>query len=144
MTFVKLRQLPISSNSVHFSLELRWEIGLNWLMESCQGQTGVKVPSHKYFIKLTISTFRHQLAFSQDGDNVLYTGIKTIMNISEHGHFSTSGQLHWVIDQRPFFVFMFCLNIFLLSPQHFDPHCASQSVVDSSSNKIFAPLPCYE
>ncbi|XP_044168334.1 trace amine-associated receptor 2-like [Acropora millepora] len=36
-----------------------------------------------------------------------------MMNISEHGHFSTSGQLHWVIDQRPFFLFMFCLNIFL-------------------------------
>ena len=82
-------------------------------MESCQGQTGVKVPSHNYFIKLTSSTFRRQLAFSQDGDEFFYTGIKTMMNISEHGHFSTSGQLHWVIDQRPFFVFMFSLNIFL-------------------------------
>ena len=82
-------------------------------MESCQGQTGVKVPSHNYFIKLTSSTFRHHLAFSQDGDEFFYTGIKTMMNISEHGHFSTSGQVHWVIDQRPFFVFMFCLNIFL-------------------------------
>ena len=82
-------------------------------MESCQGQTGVKVPSHNYFIKLTSSTFRRHLAFSQDGDEFFYTGIKTMMNISEHGHFSTSGQLHWVIDQRPFFVFMFCLNIFL-------------------------------
>ena len=35
------------------------------------------------------------------------------MNISEHRHFSTSGQLHWVIDQTPLFVFMFSLNIFL-------------------------------
>ena len=37
----------------------------------------------------------------------------SMMNISEHRHFSTSDQLHWVIDQRPFFVFMFSLNIFL-------------------------------
>ena len=36
-----------------------------------------------------------------------------MMNISEQGHFSTSGQLHRVFDQRPFFVFMFSLNIFL-------------------------------
>ena len=36
-----------------------------------------------------------------------------MMNISEHGHFSTSGQLHWVIDRTPFFVFIFSLNIFL-------------------------------
>ena len=36
-----------------------------------------------------------------------------MMNISEHGHFSTSGQLHWLIDQTPFFVFMFSFNIFL-------------------------------
>ena len=34
-------------------------------------------------------------------------------NINEHGHFSTSDQFHWVIDQRPFFVFLFSLNIFL-------------------------------
>ena len=39
--------------------------------------------------------------------------LKTMMNISEHGHFSTLGQLHWAIDQTPFFVFMFSLNIFL-------------------------------
>ena len=82
-------------------------------MESCQGQTGVKVPSHNYFIKLTSSSFRRHLAFSQDGDEFFYTGIKTMMNISEHGHFSTSGQLHWVIDRTPFFVLIFSLNIFL-------------------------------
>ena len=35
------------------------------------------------------------------------------MNISEHGHFSTLDQLHWVIDRTPFFVFIFSLNIFL-------------------------------
>ncbi|XP_067042429.1 melanocyte-stimulating hormone receptor-like [Acropora muricata] len=82
-------------------------------MLSCQGQTGVKVLSHNYFIKLTSSTFRRHLAFSQDGDEFLYTGIKTMMNINEHGHFSTSDQLHWMIDQRPFFVFIVSLNIFL-------------------------------
>ena len=37
----------------------------------------------------------------------------TIMNISEHGHFSTSGQLHWVTYQTPLFVLTFSLNIFL-------------------------------
>ena len=36
-----------------------------------------------------------------------------MMNISEHGNFSTLGQLHWVIDRTPFFVFIFSLNIFL-------------------------------
>ena len=35
------------------------------------------------------------------------------MNISEHRYFSTFGQLHWVIDRTPFFVFIFSLNIFL-------------------------------
>ena len=44
--------------------------------------------------------------------------LKTMMNTSENGNLSTTGHLHWVIDQTPFFVFIFCLNIFLLSPQH--------------------------
>ena len=35
------------------------------------------------------------------------------MDISEHGNHSTSGQLHWVINQRPSFVLIFSLNIFL-------------------------------
>ena len=35
------------------------------------------------------------------------------MNTSENGNLSTTGQLHWVIDQTPLFVFMFSLNIFL-------------------------------
>ena len=35
------------------------------------------------------------------------------MDISEHGNLSTSGQLHWVINQRPSFVLIFSLNIFL-------------------------------
>ena len=36
-----------------------------------------------------------------------------MMNISEHGNFSNSSQLHWVIDQTPFFVLLISLNIFL-------------------------------
>ena len=36
-----------------------------------------------------------------------------MMNISEHGNFSTSDQLHWVIYQTPSFVLIFYLNIFL-------------------------------
>ena len=36
-----------------------------------------------------------------------------MMNISEHGNFSTLGQLHCVIYRTPFFVFIFTLNIFL-------------------------------
>ena len=36
-----------------------------------------------------------------------------MMNISEHGNFSTSDQLHWVIYQTPSFVLIFSLNIFL-------------------------------
>ena len=36
-----------------------------------------------------------------------------MMNVSEHGNFATLGQLHWVIDQIPFFVFIFSFNIFL-------------------------------
>ena len=36
-----------------------------------------------------------------------------MMNISEHENFSTSGHLHWVIDQTPSFVLIFSLNIFL-------------------------------
>ena len=36
-----------------------------------------------------------------------------MMNISEHGHFATLGQLDWVIYQTPLFVFIFSLNIFL-------------------------------
>ena len=39
--------------------------------------------------------------------------LKIIMNISEHGNFSNSTQLHWVINQTPFFVLTFSLNIFL-------------------------------
>ena len=39
--------------------------------------------------------------------------LKTMMNISEHGNFSTSDHLHWVIYQTPSFVFIFSLNIFL-------------------------------
>ena len=35
------------------------------------------------------------------------------MDISEHGNLSTSGQLYWVINQRPSFVLIFSLNIFL-------------------------------
>ena len=35
------------------------------------------------------------------------------MDISEHGNLSTSGQLHWVINQRPSFVLILSLNIFL-------------------------------
>ena len=34
------------------------------------------------------------------------------MDFSEHGNFSTSGQLHWVIYQTPSFVLIFSLNIF--------------------------------
>ena len=36
-----------------------------------------------------------------------------MMNVSEHRNFATLGQLDWVIDQTPFFVFIFCFNIFL-------------------------------
>ena len=36
-----------------------------------------------------------------------------MMNISEHAHFLTSGQLDWVTYQRPLFVLTFSLNIFL-------------------------------
>ena len=36
-----------------------------------------------------------------------------MMNISEHGNFSNSSQLHWVIDQTPFFVLLISVNIFL-------------------------------
>ena len=36
-----------------------------------------------------------------------------MVNISEHGNFSNSSQLHWVIDQTPFFVLLISLNIFL-------------------------------
>ena len=36
-----------------------------------------------------------------------------MMNISEHRHFSTLGQPHWVIYRTPFFVFIFSLNLFL-------------------------------
>ena len=39
--------------------------------------------------------------------------LKTMMNISEHGNFSTSDQLHWIIYQTPLFVLIFSLNIFL-------------------------------
>ena len=35
------------------------------------------------------------------------------METSEHGNFSTLGQLHWVIDQTPSFELIFSLNIFL-------------------------------
>ena len=36
-----------------------------------------------------------------------------MMNISEHGNFSTSDQLHWIIYQTPSFALIFSLNIFL-------------------------------
>ena len=36
-----------------------------------------------------------------------------MMNISEHGNFSTSGHLHWIIYQTPSFALIFSLNIFL-------------------------------
>ena len=36
-----------------------------------------------------------------------------MMKVSEHRNFATLGQLHWVIDQTPFFVLIFSFNIFL-------------------------------
>ena len=151
VSFVKLRKLRISSNSIHFSLELEMGNSPYWSIKSCQGQavqTGVKVPLHNYFIKLTSSTFRRHWAFSQDGNEFLYTGIKTVLDISENGNFSAQGRFllgDWsntVLCIDLFLEHFSCLH--LNSRQHSDPHCALQSVVDSSSNKIFAPLPCYE
>ena len=132
-------------------------------MESCQSQT-CSIINFRHgnfasmrFLKLfdaiilesqhhpTLSTIYH---FLNTGDEFLYTGLKTVMNISEHGHFATLGQLDWVTDQTPFFVFILCIHFFFEhfscfhsnTRQHSDPYCASQSVVDSSSNKTFAPL----
>ena len=39
--------------------------------------------------------------------------LKTMTNTSENGNLSTTGHLHWVIDQTPFFAFIFCFNVFL-------------------------------
>ena len=64
-------------------------------------------------MKWTSSTFQHHLAFSQDGDDSSSVDLKTMMNVSEHRNFATLGQLHWVIDQTPIFVFIFYFNIFL-------------------------------
>ena len=86
------------------------------------------------------------LPISQDGDVLLYTGLKTLINISEHGNFSTQGRF-WLGDWSKA---VLCVDLFL---QHFsclhsntwkhsDPHCTLQSVIDSSSSEMFAPLPC--
>ena len=42
-------------------------------------------------LKSTSSISKYHLPFSQDRDEFLYTGLKTV-NISEDGNFSTSGQ----------------------------------------------------
>ena len=74
--------------------------------------------------------------------------LKTAMNMSQHGHFSTSGQFllgDW--SNTILCIHFFLSTFFLLSPQlseHSDLHCASQSLVDSSFNKIFALLPGYQ
>ena len=65
------------------------------------------------FLKETIfigpidNSNRH-LSFSQDGDEFLYTGLKTVMNISQ-----LQVNFHWVNDQTPSFVLICSLNIFL-------------------------------
>ena len=82
-------------------------------MKSCQGQTGVKVLSHNHFVKITSSPLKRQLAFLSKTGKSSCIDLKTMMDISEHGNLSTSGQLHWVINQRPSFVLIFALNIFL-------------------------------
>ena len=71
-----------------------------------------------------------------------------LLNISEHGNCSTSGRFSlgdW--SNAILFIYFFFQHFSCFhrnTRQHSDPHCASQSVVDSSSNKIFAPLPGYD
>ena len=117
-------------------------------MKSCQGQTGVKRLSHNYFMKWTSPTFKRHLAFSQDGDDSSSIDLKTMMNVSEHRNF-LNFRSTWLGDLSNTIL---CIHFFFEhfswfhpnTRQHSDPHCASQSVVDSSSNKIFAPLPDYD
>ena len=87
-------------------------------MKSCQGQTGVKVLSHNHFVKITSSPLKRQLAFLSKTGKSSCIDLKTMMDISEHGNLSTSGQLHWVINQRPSLYWFFLWTFFLLSPQH--------------------------
>ena len=71
-------------------------------MKYFQGQTGVKALSHNYFFtQIFLSTFKRYLAVSQDGDDGSSMDLKTMMNVSEHGNFTTLTQLHWVINQTP-------------------------------------------
>ena len=76
-------------------------------MELFQSQTGVKVYLHNHFMKITSSTSHF---FKTGATSCMEL---TMMNISEHGHFATLGQLDWVTYQTPLFVFVFSLNIFL-------------------------------
>ena len=105
----------------------------------------VKVFWHNHFINL--ASPNPKCYFSQDGDEFLYTGLKTLMNISEHGNFWTQPRFKLGDWSNT----VLCVDLFVEhfscyhcnTRQHSDPHCASQSVVDSSSDKIFAPLPGY-
>ena len=98
-------------------------------------------------LKSTSSISKYHLPFSQDRDEFLYTGLKTV-NVSEDGNFSTSGQFSlgdwWntILCTDFFFEHFSCFH--RNTRQHSGPHCTSQSVVDSSSNKIFAPLAGYD
>ena len=132
-------------------------IGVAGWLESCQGQTGIIVNFNrgnltwmrllKLFFKSTSSISKYHLLFSQDRDEFLCTGLKTA-NISEDGNFSTSGQFSlgdwWNSILCTDFFFEHFSGHHRNTGQHSGPHCTSQSVVDSSSNKNFSPLSGYD
>ena len=77
-----------------------------WWMGSWQGQIGVIINLRqgnltsigwlKFFDTIILLVLASpnatcHLPFSQDEDEILYTGLKTLINISEHGNFSTQG-----------------------------------------------------
>ena len=111
--------------------------------------TIIEGPWQNRFINTIHLSLKWHSPLSQDGDDFTFMGLKTgMLNISEHGKCSTSKGFSlgdW--SNAILFIHLFfqhCSCFHRNTRQHSDPHCVSQSVVDSSSNKMFAPLPGYD
>ena len=111
-----------------------------------QSQTGVKVLSPNHFMKITSYAFIIHLAISQDGGDFLY-------GPHYDEHLWTRKLLNfrstWLDDLSKTIL---CFDLFIEhfssfhwnTLPHSNPHCPTQSVVDSSSNKIFDPVPGFD
>ena len=110
-------------------------------MESCKDQTGVNLHWKKSFYQ-SHPTLNATYIFSRRGQ-ILLLGSKLSWTIVNMETYKSKIEFLWVIDQRPFFLFIFSFNIFL----SFTVTLGNTLILialHKVSDKIFAPLPGYE